>query len=119
MQSIRNITADPNQQFKFQLPDGSVAYVDIRYVQNQSGWFYDFRYKDFIATNRRMVDTPNMLRQFRRIIPQIGIAIYTTDGDLMYEPIFLDDFLSGRAVLNILDAADVIYVEQVILKRVA
>jgi len=115
MQAITNITNDPNQQFKFQLPDGTVAFLTLRYVQNQSGWFYDFVYGSFSVYGRRIVCSPNMLREFRRIIPQIGIAVFTTDGNLMYEPLYLDDFASGRCVLNILNAADVTFVETVLI----
>src|SRR5690348_13907569 len=99
MQASRNITADPKQTFKFQIPDGSVSLFNLRYVENQSGWFYDFQYKGFSVYNRRVVCSPNMLRQFRRIIPEIGLAVYTTDGELMYEPIYISDFSSQRSVL--------------------
>lgn len=121
MQPILNITSAPNQKFKFQLPTGDIVFFELNFIQNQSGWFYtcDYPAKNFKVTNRRIVCSPNMLRAFRRIIPEFGIAVYTTDGELMYEPINLGDFETGRAVLNVLDEADVAFVEADIVNRPA
>lgn len=118
MQAIKNITDDPNQNFKFQLPDGSIIFFTLNYIENQSGWFFTLEYKTFKVTNRRIVCSPNMLRAYRRILsPLFGLAVYTTDGELMYEPIYRDDFKSGRAVLNVLTAEDVAWVEANLMQR--
>lgn len=117
MQAIKNITNSPNQSFKFQLPDGSIIFFQMNFVENQAGWFFSLQYKTFGLSNRRIVNSPNFLRAFRRINPEFGMAVFTTDGELMYDPIYLDDFQSGRAVLNILNTSDVQWVEDNLLKR--
>ncbi len=117
MQQIKNITADPNQKFKFQLADGTIIFFELHYVENQKGWFFSLQYKEFALSNRRITCSPNLLRAFRKINPEFGIAVYTTDGNLMYEPIYLDDFSVGRATFFILDAADVLWVEANLMQR--
>ncbi len=52
-----------------------------------------------------------MLRQFRNIIP-FGLACVIADG---FEPVYQDDFTSGRASLYLLNEADVAEVETLII----
>lgn len=108
MKKIGTITDAPNQNVVIVLDDGTKINLVLNYYSNQSGWFYSFNYNNgqFIVNNRRLVTSPNMLYAFQNIIP-FGIAVTTTDG---YEPIFIDDFITGRAsfyVLNQLDVAGI------------
>jgi hypothetical protein len=54
-----------------------------------------------------MVNSANMLRQIRNIIP-FGLACLMTD---LYEPVFIEDFANGRATLYTLNSTDVALVE--------
>jgi hypothetical protein len=104
MTEITGLTADANQSQNLILPDGSSAPLTLTYMDNQQGWFISLSYPGWSGcTNRRLVVNPNMLRAFRSIIP-FGLALSTTDG---YEPIFITDFISGRASLFLLNADDV------------
>lgn len=104
MKLITGLTSDPNQAQNIILLDGSNVPFSMTYFDNQQGWFFNLSYgSNFSLFNRRLVVSPNMLRTWRNIIP-FGLALMTTDG---YEPIFITDFISGRASLYILDTDDV------------
>ena len=110
---VVNFTADPNQNLVIILADGTQINLTLNYFAGQEGWFYSLNYNSgqFIVNNRRLVTSPNMLAQFENIIP-FGLAVTTTDG---YEPIFLTDFVSGRASFYILEAADVVAIAESII----
>lgn len=107
---IINFTADPNQNVVIVLSDGTSINLTMNYSAGQRGWFYSFNYNNgkFIVNNRRLVTSPNMLSAFENIIP-FGFAVTTTDG---YEPIFLDDFILGRASFYILESADIVTIAE-------
>ena len=109
---IVNLTQDPNQNITIVLGDGSTIAITFNYYANQQGWFYNLNYNNgqFVANGRRVVASPNMLSAFQNIIP-FGLAVTTTDG---YEPIFIDDFATGRASLFVLEADDVAITEAAI-----
>lgn len=102
---IVSFTGAPNQSIVISLNDGTLVKMSLNYYAGQQGWFYSFNYNNgqFVVNNRRIVTSPNMLSQFANIIP-FGFAVTTTDG---YEPIFIDDFITGRASFYILEADDV------------
>lgn len=111
MTFINSITNSAKQTIGLVLNDSSKVTLNLEYISNQQGWFYSFTYGNFTVNNRRMVTSPNLLREFRGIIP-FGLACSTSDG---YEPIFIDDFSSGRAAFYLLDADDVQTVEDDII----
>lgn len=112
MRQINTISDAPNQNTVIVLDDGTKINFTMNYFANQQGWFYSINYNNsqFVANNRRMVTSPNMLNAFQNIIP-FGLSVTTTDG---YEPIFIDDFITGRASLYVLDEADVLLIEDAI-----
>ncbi len=110
MKQITSITNDANQILSMVLDDGSKVNMSLNYWPNQSGWFYSLNYGQFSVSNRRMVNSPNMLRQFRSIIP-FGLCCTIIDG---YELIYQDDFTSGRASLYVLNSEDLISTETLI-----
>lgn len=96
------ISSDPTQQYTLALPDGTQVTFSIRFSPNQKGWFYSLTATNWESLNRRLVVSQNMLRQYRNILA-FGLACFTTDG---YEPIYQDDFLTGRAKLYLLTQAE-------------
>ncbi len=112
MRQITTISGQPNQNIVIILDDGTKANLTMNYFSGQRGWFYTLNYNSgqFIANNRRMVTSPNMLNAFQNIIP-FGLAVTTTDG---YEPIFINDFISGRASLFVLNQEDVAIIQTAI-----
>lgn len=110
MKQITSVTNDANQILAVVLDDGTKVNMTLSYCPNQLGWFYSLTYKTFSVTNRRIVNSPNMLRQFRTFIP-FGLACLVVDG---YEPIYQSDFISNRAALYILNEQDVTETETLI-----
>lgn len=111
MKQITYFTNNANQKVVVTLDDGSSINFSLKYFENQLGWFYTLSYGNFIRNSRRLVSSPNLLRAYRNILP-FGLACIAVDG---YEPTFLDDFSSGRVCVYILNAQDIIDVENDIL----
>lgn len=107
MRQIPALTDSPYQQGTFILENGQPLQMTLWYSYNQQGWYYSFTYQSYTINNRRVVNSANMLRQIRNIIP-FGIACLVTD---LYEPVFINDFSSGRVTLYTLNPTDVALVE--------
>ena len=110
MKLLNALTDKPNQNIVVVLDDGTEVSITLRFSANQKGWFYSVTYGTFVDNNRRLVVCPNMLRQFRSILP-FGLACDSNDG---YEPIMVSDFATGRVSLYILTQADVQAIEDMI-----
>ncbi len=110
MKQITSITNDANQLLTMVLDDGTRVNMTLSYWPAQLGWFYSLTYGAFEVSNRRMVNSPNMLRQFRSIIP-FGLCCTVLDG---YELLYQNDFTSGRASLYVLNPEDIIATETLI-----
>ena len=104
---INTITNTANQGMTLKLPNGDKISFDLIYMPQNQGWYYSFTYGNFSISNKRIVTGVNMLRAFRNILP-FGFACVTKDG---YEPIYIDDFTSGRANFYLLDSTDIVLVE--------
>lgn len=107
MLKITTITDSPYQTMILKLENGQPLQFTIWYSYSQRGWYYSFTYQSYTSNNRRMVNSANMLSQINNIIP-FGLACLLTDA---YEPVFISDFLSGRAILYTLNSTDVAQVE--------
>jgi len=101
------ITNSPLQTMILKLESGQNLNLSLRYSYNQSGWFYSFTYGAYSVNNKRMVNSTNMLRAIRNLIP-FGLACLMKD---LYEPVFINDFQNGRATLYTLSPSDVALVE--------
>lgn len=110
MKQIASITNDAKQNLSIILDSGIRVPMSLKYIPSQQGWFYSLTYQNFAVNNRRLVNSPNMLRQFRTIIP-FGLCCTVLDG---YEPLYQEDFSNGRVTLYILNQADVIETETLI-----
>jgi hypothetical protein len=115
MIQVTGLTADAKQSQTLVLPDGSLAPFYMEYWDNQEGWFFTMSYGTAWSgvMNKRLVVSPNMLRAYRNIIP-FGLALTTIDG---YEPVFINDFINGRATLYLLDQTDIFYYEGVLTEN--
>lgn len=110
MQQITTLTDDPLQTLGITLETGNTVQMALNWVPAQNGWFYSLQYGTFNAFNMRMVNSPNMIRKFRKIIP-FGLACTVKDG---YEIVNQSDFVSGRVSLYSLNPTDILSVEQLI-----
>lgn len=104
MFQIQNLTRDPKQKQTLVLPNGETIEITIEYSPQQLGWFIpSLVYKDFEICGMRICVSPNMLYQYKNVIP-FGLACR---GVQQREPMLLDDFASEAAQLFILTEADV------------
>ncbi|WP_405316539.1 hypothetical protein [Faecalibacillus faecis] len=107
MDRITGITSEYRQSFQFLTQNGEKVDFSLYYYITQQSWFFDFTYKDYTCKCQRVVLTPNALRHLKNIIP-FGIAFYSNDK---VEPIFVDDFESGRVQILVLNTDEVKEVE--------
>ena len=112
MRLINNLTDNVSQTSRIILEDGSELNLTLVYMENQQGWFFSLVWGSFIINNKRLVVGLNLLRQFRDLIP-FGLACDSMDG---YEPVYVDDFSSGRIKVYTLNAVDVLTIENNLYK---
>lgn len=106
MYKVNQITADPLQTQNLVLPDGTTIIFSLQFVQQQYGWFFNslaYSPTNFLITGMRICNSPNMLHQFRNVIP-FGLACYSVSDR---EPQLLQDFASGASTLYVLTPAEV------------
>lgn len=116
MKRITSISDDAIQKMTVILDDGSKVGITLEYIAANKGWYVSFDYGDVLTINkRRVVAGPNMLRAFRNTIP-FGIACLTSDR---LEPIYKNDFTTGRAAFYVLNPEDVQTVEDTIIPAYA
>lgn len=111
MKKITAVTQDANQEFSLTLDDGTIVRItSLVYVPSQLSWLYSLAYGNFALFNQRIVNSPNMLRKYRNIIP-FGLCCTVIDG---YEIINQSDFVSGRDSFYVLNDNDLVSTEQLI-----
>jgi len=104
MFELQKITNDPFQQQNFTLFDGSTLSMSFRFVPMQQGWFIDeLVWQDFVLKGFRIVNSPNMLHQFKNQI-SFGLGCFSKDDK---EPSLQEDFLLKTSTLFILDESEV------------
>ena len=92
---------------KLILENNETVDFKLYYLGRQESWFYDFSYNDLTVNCSRVTLTPNALRQFKNIIP-FGISFSSDD---FVEPFSIDDFVSGRVKMYVLNSDEVKQVE--------
>lgn len=104
MLQIQNITTDGTQKQSFVLPDGSSLELVMYFSSLQQGWFIkSLKYNDFELNGMRITVNPNMLFQWKNLLP-FGLACFSVGNR---EPSQQEDFSSGAATLYILTVDEV------------
>jgi hypothetical protein len=104
MYALSNITDDYAQTQNIVLPDGTQILMTVYFIQQQYGWFItSLAYEAFLLQGYRITNSPNMLHQYRNLIP-FGLACYSANDR---EPSQLQDFSSGASQLFVLTPAEV------------
>lgn len=115
MIKIDNLGSEALQNVRISLDDLSVVELTMRFLPATQKWSYDLVYGEFISKGNILCTHANILRRFRKNLP-FGLACLTSDGT---EPFMIDDFVTGRVSLYILNADDVDYVEESIIGAAA
>ena len=101
--TIDNLTDLADQVSQLQLPDGSVATLELIYQGTTERWCAIVTYGTFTTGLIGLCCYPNVLRQWDRILP-FGIACVTADQT---DPVNINDFASGRVILALLTQSDI------------
>lgn len=98
------VSSAPYQRQNVILADGTQLSLTLLYRPLQHGWFLtELVYKDFTLNGRRVVNSPNLLHQYRNRVP-FGLACFSTGNR---EPTFQQDFAGGGSSLYVLSPAEV------------
>jgi len=108
MYQIQQVTNAPLQKQTLVLPDGTFLSLSTYFRPLQFGWFikqlsYGLTNKTFTLNELRICNSPNMLHQWRNILP-FGLGCFSSQDR---EPTQQDDFISGACTLYILTAEEV------------
>ena len=103
MNLLTQIDNNPKQKIRMLLDNGNNVIFNFEYRPNQQAWFLAFEYGDVNVQNIRLVTSYNLLRGYKSWLP-FGLRCDTIDS---FEPMDINDFLSGYATLYLLNADDV------------
>lgn len=111
MKTITGLTDQANQQMSIVLPDGTPVTLIMNFYPQQNAWFFDLSWQGistpFTLLGCQMVTSPNLLRQFRKLLT-FGLAVFTIDN---VEAENQTAFVDGTATLVLLTAAEVEEIE--------
>lgn len=108
MNKLDRLNSNASQQLKtFTIDDGTAITLKFRFLPTQSLWILDVEIESTVINGISVVNSPNLLRGYRNIIP-FGMMVVSLDG---YDPHFIDDFENDRSEVFILSAAEVAAVE--------
>lgn len=107
MISIDNLSNDAFQSTTIVLSDGTKVIINLNFLPAIQRWSLDVGYGDFNANGLMLTIHPNLLREWKNVIP-FGLSCTTIDGA---DPFAVSDFSSKRSTLYVLDTSDVTYVE--------
>lgn len=106
---IQQITNYPLQTKMLNLPDGSLITITLEFVPLQKSWFIrQLVYGSTTINSIKIVNNPNILRQFKNILP-FGIACTSTSNR---DPMFSEDFQSGDCSLYLISRDEITQFEE-------
>lgn len=110
MKLISGLTNDSKQ--KFYVPTDTRLNVEfyLYYCPTQRSWYFNFTYDDIEYNGHKLVLGANILRCYKNLIP-FGLKVQADKG---IEPFELDDFITNRVKLAILNSDEVREVERVV-----
>lgn len=112
MKQIDKISKSPSQQYSLTTEDGNTVVLRLKYLPSQQQWMFGLQWSDWTLNGAILSCGPNILRGYKNNIP-FGIAVVSNDG---LDPLYLNDFTSGRVKLYLLNKADVLAVEKALFK---
>jgi hypothetical protein len=107
MEIATSLTQYPNQIHTIPLANNETALIRLYYNARMQCWYFDLEYKEITINCIKVTIHPNILRQFRNILP-FGIC-FLSDGYI--EPFEIEAFSHGRVSMGILSEEEVTQVE--------
>ena len=101
---LDKITNDPYQTQTVVLPDGNSFILTLYFAPMQYAWnITELTWNDFTIKGFRITNQPNMLQQWKNLIP-FGLACFSNEDR---EPTLQNDFSSGQSKLYVLTSEEV------------
>ena len=95
MIQLTNITSSPKQLITILLENGEEAQLELMFIPQQNGWFFNLIYNNTNFNGGRLVLHPNILFKYKNILP-FGIGLYDNE---QIDPVFQDDFSIQRVIV--------------------
>lgn len=114
MRLLSNLTDAADQLMTVPIEDGSLAQLEFFYRPGIQRWSLNISHPLLVVQGVNLALSPNILRQWKNLIP-FGIAIDSTIG---LDPMNPQDFLNSISLAYMLSAAEVQQVEIEILAPV-
>lgn len=111
MQLLNNLNDAADQLMSVPLADGSSVQLEFFYRPAIGRWTLNISHPLLVMNGYNLALGPNILRQWRNLIP-FGIAVASTNG---LDPMNVDDFKNGICSVYILSEDEVAQVETDIL----
>lgn len=114
MNILKGFTSDASQTLQVVIEDGSRFSLTLTFRPQQNGWFFDLNWPgsgatpEFVLNGLRLVVSPNMLRQYRDVIP-FGLGSFTFDAS---DPASISALFDGTTDIVLLSAADLAAIEE-------
>lgn len=96
------LSSSANQRCRFLIGD-QIGTIRFRFLPTQPSWYMDLEYGEFSLMGQRLVLSPNMLSQWRRVL---GFGLACASPSLL-EPRSIDSFSSGANEIFLLDSLEV------------
>ncbi len=110
MKLITEIGQEEKQTLNVTLETNEILKLSLEYNPQYSRWYINLDYNNRSINGIRLCTHSNLLYQWKNLLP-FGIMVLTKD---MSEPFLIDDFTSGRAEFYILNANDVLTINDTI-----
>lgn len=107
MRLLNKINNNARQKFTLIGEAGERIDFLLYYMPSQQSWFFDMTYLNKTINGVRVVPSPNIIRNQKNIF-SFGLCCQSSDGG---EAFYLDDFLTGRIRLYLLNSAEVALIE--------
>lgn len=108
MQIVENITSAVKQKMTLKLENSETCDFWLHYNARMQAWYFGFTYKDISISDLKVCLHPNILRQFRRIMP-FGISFVSEN---QVEPFLETSFSRGLCEMWVLTSDEVQTVEE-------
>lgn len=103
MRKIFITSQDPKQVYSVPLDDGTAFKLQIAYYPRIMAWIIvELTYNGFTLYGNKIVNSKNLLHQFRNLIPFGILCKSVNDRD----PMLIEDFESGNTELYLLSSAE-------------
>lgn len=103
------MTEYPLQKKTLSLPDGNQVELTFYFIDMQKCWVIkELLYNDLIINNITLVTNPNILREFKNILP-FGLLVSCAEGR---DPQFIGDFSSDACEIFILSKEECLMYEE-------